>query len=537
MPSEDCPVRVRIAPSPTGDPHVGTAYIALFNYAFARQRGGKFILRIEDTDQSRARADSEQMIFDALRWVGLSWDEGPDVGGPFGPYRQSERRAIYAEHATLLVERGGAYRCFCTAERLDQVRAQQQAEKRSTLGYDRHCRGLDRDESARRAAAGEAHVIRLAAPLTGKVIAHDKLRGEVPFDVGQIDDQVLMKSDGMPTYHLANVVDDHLMQISHVIRAEEWISSTPKHVLLYQAFGWDAPEFIHMPLLRSADKSKISKRKNPVSINFYRDAGILPAALLNFLALMGWSFGGDREKFTLAEMIAAFAWDKVSLGGPVFNLDKLVWLNEKYIHDLTHAELVDALLGWRLSRDHLIEIAKLVRERIKRLDEFVPATAYFFSGDLDYAPVITEMVVPDVEPALVGCGLLALVERLDACGGWEAPELEAVARAWAEERRWKTKHAFMLLRLAVTGRKASPPLFDTIVVLGKEITRRRLRLAAEAVAPRKIKIATNLSDPPPLTPEIIAELDRQGREARDAYLKATADMERLTVEDLHRPIR
>ncbi len=464
---------------------MGTAYIALFNYAFARSRGGKFILRIEDTDQSRARADSEQMIFDALRWVGLSWDEGPDVGGPFGPYRQSERGAIYAEHAAMLVARGGAYRCFCTAERLSQVRAQQLAEKRSVLGYDRHCRAVAPDEAAARAAAGEAHVVRLAAPLDGKVIVHDQLRGDVPFEVAQIDDQVLMKSDGMPTYHLANVVDDHLMEISHVVRAEEWISSTPKHVLLYQAFGWDAPVFIHMPLLRSADKSKISKRKNPVSINFYRDAGILPEALLNFLGLMGWSFGGDREKFTLAEMVEAFSWEKVSLGGPVFNLDKLTWLNEKYIHELSHEQLVDALLGWRLRREHLVEVVKLVRERIKRLDEFVPATEYFFSGDLDYAGVLAEMVVPEVEPTLVGRGLLALVERLDARVGWDAKGLEEEARAWAEEHAWKTKHAFMLLRLAVTGRKASPPLFDTMAVLGKEVTRRRLRVAAELVSARR----------------------------------------------------
>lgn len=477
-------VRVRIAPSPTGDPHVGTAYIALFNYAFARREGGKFILRIEDTDQTRARRDSEQMIFDALHWVGLSWDEGPDVGGPYGPYRQSERGAIYAEHAALLVERGKAYRCFCTAERLAQVRAQQQAEKRPVIGYDRHCRRIDPAGSAQRAASGEPHVIRLAAPESGTITVKDRLRGEVVFEHTQVDDQVLLKTDGMPTYHLANVVDDHLMKISHVIRAEEWISSTPKHVLLYDGFGWEAPEFLHMPLLRNADKSKISKRKNPVSINYYRDAGILPQALRNFLALMGWSFGDDREKFTLEEMVEAFSWDKVSLGGPVFNLEKLTWLNEKYIHELTHEQLADAVFAWRLSREHLVKILVLVRERIKRLDELIPATEYFFSGDLDYAPVIAEMKIPEVEPAAVGKGLLALVDRLDAREGWDSGLLEAESRAWCEELTWKSKHAFMLLRFAVTGRKASPPLFDTMAVLGKEVTRRRLRQAAEAVSAR-----------------------------------------------------
>jgi glutamyl-tRNA synthetase len=475
-------VRVRIAPSPTGDPHVGTAYIALFNYAFARKENGTFVLRIEDTDQTRSRRDSEQMIFDALRWVGLSWDEGPDVGGPYGPYRQSERGPIYAEHAALLVERGKAYRCFCTAERLAEVRARQQAEKRPVIGYDRHCRRLDPAESARRAAAGETHVIRLAAPEDGTITVEDRLRGRVVFEHTQVDDQVLLKSDGMPTYHLANVVDDHLMKISHVIRAEEWISSTPKHVLLYEAFGWQAPVFVHMPLLRNADKSKISKRKNPVSINYYRDAGILPQALRNFLGLMGWSFGDDREKFTLDEMIAAFSWEKVSLGGPVFNLDKLTWLNEKYIHELSHEELADALYDWRLGRDHLVAILKLVRERIKRLDDFIPTTEFFFSGDLDYTAVLAEMKVPDVEPAAVGAGLLALVDRLEAREGWEPKLLEEEARAWADELKWKSKHAFMLLRLSVTGRKASPGLFDTMAVLGKEVTRRRLRQAAEVLS-------------------------------------------------------
>ncbi|MBP8806221.1 MAG: glutamate--tRNA ligase [Kofleriaceae bacterium] len=478
MSASSRPVRVRIAPSPTGDPHVGTAYIALFNYVFARQHGGRFILRIEDTDQSRARADSEQMIFDALRWVGLSWDEGPDVGGPFGPYRQSERRAIYAEHAALLIERGKAYRCFCTSERLAEVRAAKVAAKESFHGYDRHCRAIAPAESAARAAAGEAHVVRLIVP-DGQVVVKDGLRGDVTFELAQVDDQVLLKSDGMPTYHLANVVDDHLMEISHVIRAEEWITSTPKHVLLYQAFGWDEPGWFHMPLLRNADKSKISKRKNPVSINYYRDTGILPHALLNFLGLMGWSFGDDREKFTLDEMIAAFTWDRISLGGPVFSLDKLTWLNEKYIHDLSDDELAETVIAWRLRKDYLARLAPLVRQRIKRLDDFVGATDYFFAGDLDYGPIAAELVIPNVAPADVAAGLLAYVDRLEAREGWDHAGLEQDARAWCEALGWKTKHAFMLLRLVVTGRKASPPLFDTMAVLGKELTRRRLRQAAE----------------------------------------------------------
>ena len=475
------PVRVRIAPSPTGDPHVGTAYIALFNYVFARKHSGKFVLRIEDTDQTRARADSEQMIFDALHWVGLSWDEGPDVGGPYAPYRQSERREHYQQHAGELLDNGSAYRCFCTAERLEQVRKDQIAAKQNP-GYDRHCRDLDPHDGTRRAAHGEPHVIRLKVPLSGPIVFKDELRGDVTRDAKEIDDQVLLKSDGMPTYHLANVVDDHLMEITHVIRAEEWISSTQKHVLLYQAFGWEQPQWFHMPLLRNTDKSKISKRKHPVSINYYKDIGILPHALLNFLGLMGWSFGGDREKFTLQEMIDVFSWDRMSLGGPVFDLDKLTWLNEKYMHELSYEQFADALIDWRLNKEYLTKVLPLVRERVKKLSDVIPATDYFFSADLDYTAVLPEMVVPEVDPKAIGKGLLDYVERFETRDGFSKEMLEEVGRQWAEAQNWKTKHAFMLLRLATTGRKASPPLFETMAVLGKELTRRRLRRAAEVIA-------------------------------------------------------
>lgn len=479
--TSDRPVRVRIAPSPTGDPHVGTAYIALFNYVFARKNGGSFILRIEDTDRARSRADSEAGILRALRWVGLQWDEGPDIGGPYGPYRQSERSAIYREHAQRLIDNGRAYRCFCTAERLDAVREQMRAAKQ-TPKYDGHCRGIDPAESARRAQAGEEHTVRLAVPGEGSTKFVDHLRGEVEISHAQVDDQVLLKSDGFPTYHLANVVDDHAMRISHVIRAEEWISSTPKHVMLYDAFGWEQPVWIHMPLLRNQDRSKISKRKNPVSIDYYQDAGILPQALLNFLAIMGWSFGDDREKFTLAEMIDVFDWSKVSLGGPVFNMDKLRWLNEQYIHELSHEALVDALLAWRLSREHLLRIVPLMRERIKRLDEFIPGTEYFFSGDLDYAPVADALKLGDVPQKDIKKAVLALVEAYEAIPEWNAANLEQASRAFCEEKGYKSKHLFMLLRLLITGRKASPPLFETMDVLGKELCRRRLREGAQFIA-------------------------------------------------------
>ena len=480
----DKPVRVRVAPSPTGDPHVGTAYMALFNYVFARKSGGKFVLRIDDTDQARARADSEAGIFDALRWTGLNWDEGPDVGGPFGPYRQSERIAIYVEHAALLIERGRAYRCFCTAERLAEVRIAQRDAKQP-MGYDRTCRGIAAAESARRAADGEAHTIRLATPVEGTTTYHDYLRGDVVFPNQQVDDQILIKSDGFPTYHLATVVDDHTMEISHVVRAEEWISSTPKHVLLYAAFGWEEPVWIHMPLLRNKDKSKISKRKNPVSINYYRDAGILPHAFVNFLGIMGWSFGNDREKFTVDEMVEVFSWDKVSLGGPVFDPDKLRWMNELYVHELSYEDMVDWLLRWRFSREHLLRIMPLMRERIRRLDEFIPGTEYFFSGDLDYTPIAGMLAIGDTKNKDVKKALAALIEKYEAMPEWNAEHLEAASREFVEESGMKVKQVFMLLRLLVTGRKASPPLFETMDVLGKELTRRRLRLGADFIGNMK----------------------------------------------------
>ncbi len=477
------PVRVRIAPSPTGDPHVGTAYIALFNYVFARKQGGKFILRIEDTDRVRSRTSSERVIMEALRWVGLDWDEGPDVGGPHAPYRQSERSDLYREAAQQLLDSGNAYRCFCTSERLAEMREAQKGQ--SVRGYDRLCRGIDAAESKQRADGGEKFVVRMVMPTEGKSEFQDMLRGEVAIDFTQLDDQVLVKSDGFPTYHLANVVDDHAMEISHVVRGEEWISSTPKHVMLYKAFGWQQPVWVHMPLLRNEKGQKLSKRRDPVSINYYKDIGILPEVLLNFLGLMGWSFGGDREKFTLQEMIDVFSFERTSLGGPVFNQDKLRWLNEQYIHALSYEQLADRIMEWGLNRERLIELAPLIRERIKTLSDFVPATDFFFVNDVDISAVIEKIKVPDVANKDIRKGIQALMAKYDALDGWEHEALEAASREWADEVGWKTKHAFMILRLLVTGRKASPPLFTTIESVGKELTRRRLRNGAELVGKRK----------------------------------------------------
>ena len=472
-------VRVRIAPSPTGDPHVGTAYIALFNYVFAKKHGGQFILRIEDTDRARSTPDSEAAIMRALHWVGLGWDEGPDVGGPCGPYRQSERSEIYKTEVAKLVASGAAYRCFCTSQRLEEMRAA--AKGKSFVGYDGHCRGVERAESDRRAAAGEAFVIRLAMPKTGETVFTDRLRGEVRFDNTQVDDQILLKSDGFPTYHLANVVDDHLMGITHVIRAEEWLSSTPKHVELYKAFGWQAPEWIHMPLLRNADKSKISKRKNPVSLDYYRAAGFLPEALLNYLGTMGWSISGDREQFTLAEMIEVFTFDRMSLGGPVFDLVKLSAMNADYLRALDDDGVVARLREWRLGDDYLKQLVPLVRQRVQRLDEFIPMTEFFYSGDLDYSPVAKDLVPKNRTPKDVADCLLGFVEALDVQRDFSHAGLEAATRAYAEKIAWDPKELFMVVRMGATARKATPPLFETLAVLGRDLTRRRLRLCGEFV--------------------------------------------------------
>jgi len=476
-------VRTRIAPSPTGDPHVGTAYVALFNYALARKNGGQFVLRIEDTDTARSSAASERMILEALRWLGLDWDEGPDVGGPHGPYRQSERTAIYREHAEQLLSSGAAYRCFCTRERLEELRANQR-ENKLAFGYDGHCRSLAPDEVARRCAAGEEHVVRLAMPTEGESVVHDLLRGEIRIDNTQVDDQVLLKSDGFPTYHLANVVDDHLMGITHVIRAEEWISSLPKHARLYAAFGWDQPVFCHLPLLRNTDKSKISKRKNPVSLNYYRRAGFLPEAMLNYLALMGWAMpDGGAEEFTLAEFVAAFELERISLGGPVFDQDKLRWLNGKYVRSLEVGELVRRLEADLLSPAYFERVVGLTQERFETLQEFFSYAGFFFTGDVSYdEQALNKMVAKGRTGPQMGKLFRQLLEEtIDPVADWTAEAVEEGMRTFCEAHEVTAKELFMPVRIAVTGRAATPPLFDTMAVLGKEVCRSRLRHAIEVL--------------------------------------------------------
>jgi len=479
-------VRTRIAPSPTGDPHVGTAYVALFNHAMARKHGGQFVLRIEDTDRQRSSAASEEMIFDSLRWLGLDWDEGPDVGGPYGPYRQSERSAIYTEHADRLVASGAAYPCFCSRERLTKLREEQRQAK-AQLGYDGHCREIPPEEAQRRIDAGDEHVIRLKMPDEGEIVVNDLLRGEVRFDASQIDDQVLIKSDGFPTYHLANVVDDHLMKISHVIRAEEWISSLPKHVQLYRAFGWDEPVFCHLPLLRNTDKSKISKRKNPVSLNHYRRAGYLPEAMLNYLALMGWTMPDERDQFSLSEFVDNFDLAEISLGGPVFDLTKLTWLNGRYIRDLTPQELLERLRAGLLSDDYLLDVIPLAHERIDTLQDFFSYADFFFTGNVEYDEAArSKLVASDrTAPQTAKAFRLLLEENLDPILDWQPEVIEAAMREFCEGHDWTPKQLFMPVRVAVTGRAATPPLFETMAVLGKEVCRSRLRGAIDVLRSMK----------------------------------------------------
>lgn len=506
IPVPRTPVRVRIAPSPTGDPHVGTAYIGLFNAAFARHHGGQFILRIEDTDQKRSTRQSELAIYHSLRWVGLQWDEGPDVGGPCGPYRQSERSAIYQAHAQLLLDRGTAYRCFCSAERLDQVRAGQK-ERKETPRYDGHCRRLPPAESAARAAAGEVHVIRLAFPTEGETVVPDALRGAVAYDNRQIDDQVLLKSDGLPTYHLANVVDDHLMGITHVIRAEEWLNSTPKHLALYAAFGWEPPVFVHMPLLRNADKTKISKRKNPTSLAYYERAGILPEAMLNFLALMGYSRkdadGKDLEQFSLDALVSDLDLSRISLGGPVFDLAKLWWLNGMYLRAMPPADVCKRTFAWYAEESRLAEIGALVQERVGTFAEFHKHADIFYTGLLEYGLAARFLLIGSASKKKTAVRLTQLqskqffdelLGRLETLPDWNLAEIEATVRAAVESHVIASGAALgdglMAVRVAVSGRPTSPPLFESMQAVGRAMVLARLRHVTQLLAdPRLLQDA------------------------------------------------
>lgn len=471
-------VRTRIAPSPTGDPHLGTAYIALFNQCFARQHGGQFILRIEDTDQQRSTASSEREILAALRWLGLDWQEGPDVGGPYGPYRQSERKDEYRAFAEQLVAQGDAFYCFRQPEELEQIR-----EARRAAGQIPGIKGdlaLSDDEVSRRLAAGEPHVIRMKVPDEGVCVIEDMLRGTIEIDWAQVDCQILLKSDGMPTYHLANVVDDHRMAITHVIRGEEWINSAPKHQLLYRYFGWQQPVFCHMPLLRNPDKSKLSKRKNPTSINFYERMGFLPEAVTNYLGRMGWSMPDEQEKFSLAEMEAAFDIQRVSLGGPIFDVEKLRWLNGLWIREeLSDGQFMDRVQQWWLNREQLAAVVPHVKSRVDVFADIIPRAGFMLSGMLALTP--EDFCHKSLEQEQVLRVLQFSLWRLEAQRDWNKENIFADIKGLAKAMDLKLGDFMHPVFVAIAGTPNSWSVMDSMALLGPDMSRARLRHALEVL--------------------------------------------------------
>lgn len=482
-------VRVRIAPSPTGDPHVGTAYMALFNLIFARRFGGTFILRIEDTDRTRSRPEYETSIFEALKWCGISWDEGPDVGGPYAPYRQSERSEIYKKHAYELLDKGQAYKCFATAEELAEMR-----QLGGKGGYDRRYRNLSPAEIKTREEAGQPYTIRLKVPLTGECVFEDAIKGRISFPWADIDDQVLLKSDGFPTYHLANVVDDHLMDITQVIRGDEWISSTPKHIRLYEAFGWTPPEFYHMPLLLGTDGKKLSKRRNPTSIFYYRDSGYLPEAFLNFLTLMGYSMPGDMEIYTLDEVIKEFDPKRIGISGAIFDTSKLDWLNQQYlINHIPEQKLWDKIRDWGFSDTFMQSLMPLCHTRIKTFGEFMELCYFFFVNHLDYTQ---ELLTPrQITPEQGACLLQATIWSLEEKEDWGSAAFAATSHEIANV--FDTHHkkvVIPLLYATITGKKQGPPLFDSAALLGKDRTRARLLNAIHFLGGLSNKKVTHLKE-------------------------------------------
>lgn len=473
-------VRTRIAPSPTGDPHVGTAYVALFNRCFAKAHGGSFVLRIEDTDQARSSSASEEAILESLRWLGLDWDEGPDVGGEHGPYRQSERMEIYEKYAQQLVDEDKAFVCYRRPDELESLREARRASGQSTALKPSDLK-LPDDEVASRREGGEPFVIRMCVPEeSGVCRVQDLLRGEIELDWSMVDAQILLKSDGMPTYHLANVVDDHLMAITHVIRGEEWINSAPKHQLLYEYFGWDMPVLCHLPLLRNPDKSKLSKRKNPTSILYYQRMGFLPEALCNYLGRMGWSMPDEREKFSLVDMQDAFDIQRVSLGGPIFDIEKLLWLNGLWIReDLSEAQLAERLIDWALNADNLRAVLPHLQQRMETLSDFAPQAGFLVSGQLELR-VEQFAGIADSDEALLRQLQFALW-RLESIREWERDAVWDALKSLSDSMEVKIRDLLAPLFIAISGSKASFSVVDAMSLLGPDMSRARVRHAIDVL--------------------------------------------------------
>lgn len=479
-------VRVRFAPSPTGWLHVGNARTALFDWLYARHTGGDFILRIEDTDRKRLVPGALDDIKSQLLWLGLDWDEGPDVGGDYGPYFQSERLDIYHEYAEKLLAAGHAYKCYCSPERLEKVRQEKQARGESP-GYDRHCRNLSDAERASREAEGIIPVVRLKIPLEGEITFNDIVRGDITFSFEHLEDVVLIKSDGFPTYHFANVVDDHLMEISHIIRGDEWISSVPAHLVMYDAFGWEPPVFAHMPMtLDPSGRGKLSKRKGSeqmTQIREFRAAGYLPEAMFNFLALLGWAYSGEQDIFTREEAIERFDVADIRPAAMAFSYEKLEWMNGVYIRQLSVDDLADRLTaflrerGFDADRDFVRRLTPLIQERIHTLGEAVDWVDFFFEDEVHPDPA--ELPGKKMDAAQTANALAIAHEVLAGVEPFERAAIEAALRAKAGELGLKAGQFFTPIRVAVTGRRVAPPLFGTLELIGKEITLRRLKAARQ----------------------------------------------------------
>ncbi|MBI2965290.1 MAG: glutamate--tRNA ligase [Chloroflexi bacterium] len=485
-------MRVRFAPSPTGALHVGTVRTALYDWILARKTGGRFILRIEDTDQERFVPEAEQIIFESLRWIGLDWDEGPGVGGPHAPYVQTQRRELYQAAARRLIESGAAYECDCSPERLEEVRKKQEALKLAP-GYDGKCRRRDPAELAESRRQGRPVVVRMKLPPAGDVSFVDLVRGKVTFSWATMSDFVILKSDGLPTYHLAVVVDDHDMKITHVLRGEEWIASTPRHVLIHEKLGYQMPVMVHLPLLLAPDRSKLSKRHGATSVNEFRDAGFLPEAMFNFLALMGWSPGDDREVMTRQEIVDAFSLDRIKDSPAIFDRTKLEWMNGVYIRQLTPRQLAERLIPFLeqspgglppsvprpLDIGYLEKSVPLVQDRLKTLRDAADLIDFLYAPEIRPEPA--EVVQKGMTVATTASSLGRSLQVLREAEPFEHPVLDARHRALAEELGLKTGQLFGALRVAITGKKVAPPLFETMEVLGRKLCVERVERAIDAL--------------------------------------------------------
>ncbi len=479
-------IRVRFAPSPTGMLHVGGARTALFNWLFARHCGGTFILRIEDTDRARFDARALDDITASLRWLGLPWDEGYEVGGPCGPYVQSERTARYVQHAQQLLDRGHAYKCYCTPERLAAARAQQQRDG-GAPGYDRACRDLSADARAAHDAAGAPCVIRFRMPRDGATTFTDAIRGAISYPNAQQDDFVLLKSDGFPTYHLANIVDDHLMRISHVLRGDEWIPSTPKHVQLYAAFGWQPPVFAHLPVILAPGGGKLSKRHGAAAVGEYRALGYLPDALVNFLALLGWAVSSDNEIVPRAQMVKEFTLESINKTGAQFDHEKLNWMNGAYIRQLPLAEFIRVatpflaaagVLTGAEDSDQVTRVLQMEQARVQLLSDAPAACAFFFAETLAYDPQAVKKGLQQDGTRIQLQAVRDLLAGMPA-GQFDAAHLEAVLQEYLTRSGQPLKNVVHPLRVAVTGRSASPGIYETLAAIGQARVVQRLTHAIE----------------------------------------------------------